>query len=81
MDVEMAMVGLDNLYVHHDSQVKTCKSNMATIPALEYTAIDDIPSISKRLRSTFNTHKTRPIEFRLTQLRKLYWRLALLHRF
>ena len=46
------------------------------IPDLEYTAVDDIPSIAGRLRSTFYTHKTRPLEFRLVQLRKLYWAYA-----
>ena len=46
------------------------------IPALDYTPVDAIPTVAKNLRATFNTHKTRPIDFRLTQLRKLYWRLV-----
>ena len=49
---------------------------MMGIPALDYTPVDTIPTITKNLRGTFNTHKTRPIDFRLAQLRKLYWRLV-----
>lgn len=44
-----------------------------TIPELQYTAIDHIPPIVQRLRNTFYTQKTKPVEFRLHQLRKLYW--------
>lgn len=39
------------------------------------TPVDEIPKIVARVRNTFFTHKTRPIEFRLKQLRKLYWAL------
>ena len=49
---------------------------MMGIPPLDYTPVDAIPTITKNLRATFNTHKTRPIDFRLAQLRKLYWRLV-----
>ncbi|KAL8824285.1 MAG: hypothetical protein Q9191_005159 [Dirinaria sp. TL-2023a] len=44
-----------------------------TIPKLEYTAVDDIVPIVHRVRNTFHTQKTKPLEFRLLQLRKLYW--------
>lgn len=49
---------------------------MATkLPPFEHTSIDDIPAVAARVRKSFLTHKTRPIEFRLQQLRKLYWAL------
>lgn len=43
------------------------------IEALANTPIDDIPKIVEEVRSTFFTQKTKPIAFRLKQLRKLYW--------
>ncbi|MCJ1462761.1 hypothetical protein MMC07_001364 [Pseudocyphellaria aurata] len=46
---------------------------MATIPALKYTSIGSIPVTVDGLRATFNSQKTKPIAFRLEQLRKLYW--------
>lgn len=46
---------------------------MAAIPALEFTDVNIIPEIANDVRSTFFTHKTRSLEFRLVQLRKLYW--------
>ena len=46
------------------------------IPELKYTPLENIASLAHELRSTFNTQKTKPIEFRLVQLRKLYWGLV-----
>lgn len=46
---------------------------MAANPALDLTQPNDVPGIANAVRSTFFTHKTRPLEFRLVQLRKLYW--------
>ncbi|KKZ66245.1 aldehyde dehydrogenase (NAD(P)+) [[Emmonsia] crescens] len=48
---------------------------MATIdlPALHFTPVEEIPGKVKRVRTTFFQHKTRPLEFRIQQLRKLYW--------
>ncbi|KAJ4395831.1 Hexadecenal dehydrogenase [Gnomoniopsis smithogilvyi] len=43
------------------------------IPAFEATAVDAIPEICGSVRSTFRTHKTKDIEYRKVQLRKLYW--------
>ncbi|PGH20770.1 hypothetical protein AJ80_03531 [Polytolypa hystricis UAMH7299] len=43
------------------------------IPSLQYTAVEEIPQRVKNVRTTFFQQKTRPIEFRLQQLRKLYW--------
>lgn len=39
----------------------------------ETTALESIPIIVDKLRATFHSQKTKPIEFRLVQLRKLYW--------
>jgi beta-apo-4'-carotenal oxygenase len=47
----------------------------AKLPSFEHTPIDDIANIAARIRKSFVTHKTRPLEFRLVQLRKLYWAL------
>lgn len=32
-----------------------------------------IPKIASNVRTTFATQKTKPLEYRLLQLRKLYW--------
>ncbi|KAF2753276.1 fatty aldehyde dehydrogenase [Pseudovirgaria hyperparasitica] len=48
---------------------------MTSIPAFEHTPIDKISNICGDVRNAFLSHKTRPIEFRLQQLRKLYWGL------
>ena len=43
------------------------------IPELQYSPIDDIQSRISDLRKSFAEHKTGDVEFRLVQLRKLYW--------
>lgn len=43
------------------------------IPQIEYTPIEDLQDRVSKLKKTFNEHKTRSVEFRLVQLRKLYW--------
>ena len=43
------------------------------LPAFQPSALEEIPKIAERVRSTFFTHKTKPVEFRIQQLRKLYW--------
>ncbi|KAI9882360.1 MAG: hypothetical protein M1823_005893 [Watsoniomyces obsoletus] len=48
-------------------------SQSISIPPFEHTAVEAIPEITNRLRKTFLSHKTRPLEYRLQQLRKLYW--------
>ncbi|KAL8763038.1 MAG: hypothetical protein Q9184_001065 [Pyrenodesmia sp. 2 TL-2023] len=49
-------------------------ASMASIVSeLKYTPEDTIPGIAAGLRNAFNSHKTKPLEFRLMQLRKLYW--------
>lgn len=46
---------------------------MSSIQELVNTPVDAIPDISQKVRLTFASHKARPIEWRLKQLRKLYW--------
>ncbi|KAL8873805.1 MAG: hypothetical protein Q9174_000791, partial [Haloplaca sp. 1 TL-2023] len=49
-------------------------ASMALLAAeLKYTPVDTIPAIAAGVRNAFNSHKTKSIDFRLTQLRKLYW--------
>ncbi|KAF2237956.1 aldehyde dehydrogenase [Viridothelium virens] len=48
---------------------------MEKVPDLQFTPAEDIPEVVNRIRSTFHSHKTRSVEYRLTQLRKLYWGL------
>lgn len=43
------------------------------IPEFTPTAVESIPSIVNLCRTTYNSQKTKPIAYRLTQLRKLYW--------
>ncbi|KAL4808412.1 Aldehyde/histidinol dehydrogenase [Aspergillus unguis] len=43
------------------------------IPELQYTPIEEIQERVSRVKKTFLEHKTRDVEFRLVQLRKLYW--------
>lgn len=47
--------------------------NIAGLPTFQATPVEDIPRLVAGCRSTFYTHKTRSIDFRLVQLRKLYW--------
>ena len=47
------------------------------IPPLQYTATDDVQARVAGLRQSFNEHKTRDVEFRLVQLRRLYWAYVL----
>ena len=39
----------------------------------EHTPVDSIPRIVDSVRDTFNTNKTKDIQWRLKQLRKFYW--------
>lgn len=47
-----------------------------TLPAFIATPVDDVPQIVSRVRNAFFSHKTRSLEFRLTQLRKFYWAIT-----
>lgn len=46
---------------------------MAELPPFEHTSLDGLSSIANGISAAFLTHKTRPLEFRIDQLRKLYW--------
>ncbi|KAF1836545.1 aldehyde dehydrogenase [Decorospora gaudefroyi] len=46
---------------------------MAELAPFEHTAMDDIAPTCAKVRATFLSHKTKPIEYRQQQLRKLYW--------
>ena len=48
----------------------------STIPAFTPTALPEIDATVERLRATFRTNRTKDIQFRLVQLRKLYWGLV-----
>ncbi|KAI9813606.1 MAG: hypothetical protein M1827_003676 [Pycnora praestabilis] len=45
------------------------------MPTFQNTPGGVIPSIVNEVRTAFHSHRTRPIEYRLRQLRKLYWGL------
>jgi beta-apo-4'-carotenal oxygenase len=47
-----------------------------SLPEFKTTPVEKIPSIVSHLRKTFFTQKTRPAEYRIKQLRKLYWAIA-----
>lgn len=48
-------------------------SKTADIPVFAATPLDTIPEICSTVRSTFRTLKTKDLEYRKVQLRKLYW--------
>ncbi|CAM1500905.1 Fc.00g100670.m01.CDS01 [Cosmosporella sp. VM-42] len=48
----------------------------SSIPAFEPTAVDDIAANVNAVRVTYKTNRTKDIQFRLVQLRKLYWGLV-----
>jgi beta-apo-4'-carotenal oxygenase len=45
------------------------------IAPFEHTPVGDIPKKLAEIRQTYNSHKTRDVEWRLKQLRKLWWGL------
>ena len=48
---------------------------MDDLPPFTATPVEDIPNIHQRVVDKFHSHTTRPIEYRLKQLRSLYWGL------
>lgn len=46
---------------------------MVDLPEFKATSLDEIPSRVSTAHKAFYEHKTRDLEFRLVQLRKLYW--------
>jgi beta-apo-4'-carotenal oxygenase len=49
---------------------------MAKIAPFEATPIESIASTTRIIQTTFRSQKTKPLQYRLTQLRKLYWGLV-----
>ena len=45
------------------------------IAPFENTPFEDIPKAVAEIRESYQSHKTRDIEWRLVQLRKLWWGL------
>ena len=45
----------------------------SAIPPYEMTPLEEIPRIAARMRNTFRSNKTKDVEYRLVQLRRLYW--------
>ncbi|MCJ1310036.1 hypothetical protein MMC25_003697 [Agyrium rufum] len=43
------------------------------LPAFKHTPVDEIAPIVDAVKATFQSQKTKDVEFRLKQLRKLYW--------
>nr|OQO20062.1 hypothetical protein B0A51_13993 [Rachicladosporium sp. CCFEE 5018] len=46
---------------------------MDDLPPFTHTSVDSIPAVHARVTAKFHSHTTRPIEYRLKQLRALYW--------
>ncbi|KAI0015654.1 aldehyde dehydrogenase [Xylariomycetidae sp. FL0641] len=46
------------------------------IPAFEHTPLDKIPQLAATARQSFKSQKTKDVEWRLVQLRKLWWGLT-----
>ncbi|KXG53069.1 Aldehyde dehydrogenase NAD(P)-dependent [Penicillium griseofulvum] len=46
---------------------------MVDLPEFKATSLEEIPARVSTVRKTFYENKTRDLEFRLVQLRKLYW--------
>lgn len=46
---------------------------MATVPPFEFTNKDDIPKLASSVRASFARGVTKPLAYRLKQLRSLYW--------
>jgi beta-apo-4'-carotenal oxygenase len=46
-----------------------------SIPEFQATALEAVPTIASTARGTFRTHKTKKLQWRQVQLRKLYWAL------
>lgn len=48
-------------------------STKVDIAEFTHTPVESIPGIVDGLRTTFRSHKTKDVQYRLRQLRKLYW--------
>lgn len=54
-------------------QLSADKASKIDIPVFTATPLDTIPEICATVRSTYRTLKTKDLEYRKVQLRKLYW--------
>ena len=43
------------------------------LPEFQHTAIEQIRGIHSRIHDSFHSQKTKPLSWRVTQLRKLWW--------
>lgn len=61
-------------FLFSEEFISTLYDKMASqVPEFKHTEVGAIPSVVNQVRSAFNAQKTKPVEFRLVQLRKLYW--------
>lgn len=63
------------IYCIADIRLDAFRRNMAstTIPPFAATPVESIPSAVNLCKTTFRSQKTKPLSYRLVQLRKLYW--------
>jgi hypothetical protein len=71
VDLALPSAGIPGLLPHRPSSLDLAA--MVNIPAFQSTPVERIAVVHDRLSKSFLSHKTRPLEWRLTQLRKLYW--------
>jgi beta-apo-4'-carotenal oxygenase len=46
---------------------------MNDLPQFTHTPVDSIKGVHDRVKNQFHSHATRTLEYRLKQLRSLYW--------
>ena len=51
------------------------KKSIASLPSFKATSVGSIPGVHNELYRSFNAQTTKPLEYRLVQLRKLWWAL------
>ncbi|KAL7816507.1 Aldehyde/histidinol dehydrogenase [Trichoderma aethiopicum] len=54
----------------------TTGTGTGSIPPLEFTSFDDITAKHKTLRATFRSGRTKDVEYRKQQIRRLYWAIV-----
>ncbi|KAH0522474.1 hypothetical protein TsFJ059_006308 [Trichoderma semiorbis] len=50
--------------------------NTTGIPPLQFTALDDITAQYNKVRATFRSGRTKDVEYRKQQIRRLYWAIV-----
>lgn len=66
-------VALSQLQPEPSSTSQLPEAMPVDLPVFANTPVDDIPKLVAKVRNGFFSHKTRPVSYRLRQLRKLYW--------